>query len=164
VEYAPELCSLAGIADRNIRLFAVDAERKQVTLKNLIPVGTTAYADHKMVDTIIRNLISNALKFTDTGGMIEIASARHNNSINVIVADTGIGMDQESIDKLFRIDVKYSKAGTAGEQGTGLGLLLCKELIDRNNGRIWVESHIGQGSRFIISLPCTPPILSTKTP
>ena len=147
-----------------MRLFAADAERKQITLKNLIPLETTAYADHEMIDTIMRNLISNALKFTDTGGTIEVSSHRNKNSINVIVLDTGIGMDQESIDKLFRIDVKYRKAGTAGEQGTGLGLLLCKELIEKNGGKIWVESAPGKGSRFIISLPCNPSISSTKTP
>jgi signal transduction histidine kinase len=108
-----------------------------------------------MVDTIVRNLLSNALKFTDAGGTIEVTALQDKSFVEVAVSDTGIGMNQESIDKLFRIDVKSTRPGTAGEKGTGLGLILCKELVEKNGGEIGVESKIGEGTTFVFTLPAT---------
>jgi signal transduction histidine kinase len=111
------------------------------------------YADHSMVDTIIRNLIANALKFTPAGGQINVCVEEHEDDIVVSIADTGIGIAEEHVSKLFRIDAKHTTFGTEGEQGTGLGLSLCQELVTRNGGRIWVESVVDAGSTFYFTLP-----------
>jgi len=149
----PQKLPLEEIAERNVRLFTSNAEQKQITLSNLVSKGTIAYADYKMVDTIIRNLCSNALKFTDAGGIIEALTRSQRDYIEIVISDTGIGMSQQCIDNLFRIDAKSTRTGTGGEVGTGLGLILCKELVEKNGGTIRVESEIGKGSRFIVSLP-----------
>jgi len=156
MEYEPEEISLVNIAERNVYLFASDAEQKRIMLRNQVPKGMMAYADRKMVDTVIRNLISNALKFTDADGTIEVSTRQDENSVEIAVSDTGIGMSQEGINNLFQIDVKYTRAGTAGEEGTGLGLILCKELVEKNEGTIQVESEVGKGTTFTFTLPRMP--------
>jgi signal transduction histidine kinase len=110
-----------------------------------------------MLDTVLRNLISNALKFTHKGGKIQIAARPNGTHVELAVADTGTGIPAKDIPQLFRIDVKYTNVGTAGEEGTGLGLILCKDLIERNGGRIWVESKLGKGTTFTMRLPRTKP-------
>ena len=157
IECVPEDISIAGIAEQNIRLLRTRIEQKQITLSNLIPEGTRAYADENMVNTIMRNLLSNALKFTESGGTIDV-SLRHQNKdlVEIVVSDTGVGMNQEDLEKLFRIDVKFTTTGTAGEQGTGLGLVLCKELVEKNGGTIRVESEVGKGTMIVFTLPIIP--------
>ncbi len=152
MEHAPDTVALDEIAEHNVQLFASGADQKQITLRNSIPEGTQAYVDRNMIDTVIRNLISNALKFTDAGGTIEVWSQPTDDFIEIAVADTGTGISAENIAKLFRIDVKYIGLGTADEKGSGLGLLLCKELIEKNGGKIWVESEEGKGTTFRFTL------------
>jgi len=106
-----------------------------------------------MINTILRNLISNAIKFTNPGGEIVISTEQMPDELVVSVSDNGVGIDKESISKLFRIDKSSSTLGTANEKGTGLGLLLCKEFAERHGGRIWVESESGKGSKFSFSIP-----------
>jgi Signal transduction histidine kinase len=107
-----------------------------------------------MIETVIRNLVSNALKFTNTGGKVSIkAEYKSNQFIEVKVIDSGIGMTPEMKSKLFMINEKTSRTGTEGELSSGLGLLLCKEFIEKCGGKIWVESNVGQGSTFFFSLP-----------
>jgi signal transduction histidine kinase len=106
-----------------------------------------------MLNTILRNLLSNALKFTPEGGKVIIHARRDDNAVVVSVQDTGTGIGEEDVDKLFRIDVKYSSVGTNNERGTGLGLILCKEFIQHHGGKIWVESRLHEGSTFFFSLP-----------
>ena len=108
-----------------------------------------------MPDTILRNLISNALKFTNMGGTVIVTARPAADMVEVTVSDTGIGIPENAISKLFRIDTKYSKPGTAGEEGTGLGLVLCKELVEKNGGHIWVESDGQHGTTFFFTLPAT---------
>jgi PAS domain S-box-containing protein len=110
-------------------------------------------ADENMLSTIIRNLITNAIKFTEKNGKIVITARVHGNEVEVSVADTGIGIKPEAIDKLFKIETSFTTRGTENEKGTGLGLLLCKEFIEKHHGKIWVESEPGNGSRFIFVLP-----------
>lgn len=153
MEYEPEEIRIDGIVTHNVRLFASNAEQKQIALTNLVPEKTAAYADNKMVDMVIRNLISNALKFTEAGGTIEISAQKNQNVIEIAVSDTGIGMNQAYLDTVFHIDARCSRAGTAGEEGTGLGLILCKELVEKNGGNISVESEVGNGSTFRFTLP-----------
>jgi two-component system sensor histidine kinase/response regulator len=149
----PEDIRLDEIAAQNMRLFASSAEQKQISLVNQIPKGTTAYADKHMIDTVIRNLLSNALKFTYTGGVIRVLAHKNEKDVEFAISDTGTGIPQEDIPQLFQIDVKYSHAGTAGEEGTGLGLILCKDLVEKNDGTILVESEVGQGTTFTVRLP-----------
>ena len=156
MDCVPEEFSLALLVERNVRLLAANADQKQIPLRNLVPKETMAYADPKMVDAVIRNLLSNAVKFTQAGGTIELSVQSHGDVIEVAIADTGIGMDQAQIEKLFRIEVKESRKGTAGEEGTGLGLILCKELVEKNGGKIWVESEVGKGTTFTFTLPQVP--------
>jgi len=156
MEYCPKEISIDKIVEYNIQLFASGAEQKQITFRSLVPEGMTAYADHNMVDTLMRNLLSNALKFTDAGDVVEVSSHQDKNLVEIAVSDTGTGMRQEEMDTLFRIDVKYTNVGTAGEKGTGLGLILCKELIEKNSGQIGVESEVGKGTKFTITLPRMP--------
>jgi signal transduction histidine kinase len=153
MEHHPESIALSEIVADNIELFTPNAEQKQIMFMNAIPENISVYADHSMVDTVIRNLISNALKFTPAGGKIEILAQSYEASIEVAVLDTGMGIPQEDIPKLFRIDVQHTNVGTAGETGTGLGLILCQELVERNKGKIWVESEVEKGTTFRFTLP-----------
>ena len=105
-----------------------------------------------MIRTIMRNLITNGIKFTKSGGEISISSKLVNKLIEVTVSDTGIGIKKEDIKKLFRIDVNHSTVGTDQEMGTGLGLIICKEFAVKNGGDLWVESEYGKGSNFIFQL------------
>jgi signal transduction histidine kinase len=106
-----------------------------------------------MIKTILRNLISNAIKFTCRNGKVEVSSVLENNIAEISVADTGIGMDEDTFAKLFRIDANLSTRGTENEKGTGLGLFLCKEFVERHGGRIWAESKKGRGSVFRFVIP-----------
>ncbi len=143
------------------QLLKLSADNKNINLVNKIENNTFINADVYLINTVIRNLISNAIKFTPEGGMIEIGAIKipseglepSEGSIHIYVKDSGVGMDKEMINKLFRIDVNVTSEGTNKEKGTGLGLILCKEFIEKHNGSIWVESELGVGSTFWISLP-----------
>jgi two-component system sensor histidine kinase/response regulator len=115
--------------------------------------GLSVYADKNMLSTALRNLVSNGIKFTANGGIVEVASKPLTDSIEICVTDNGIGMSKATLDKLFHIDTLLSTPGTQNEKGTGLGLVLSKEFIDKHGGFIRVESEEGKGSRFCISLP-----------
>ena len=161
MEYQPDLLELRPIAEETVVLLAQRAADKQIELHNTITTGQMVYADKYMLDTVIRNLTGNALKFTPQGGQITI-SAHNNNStqpgwITVTVADTGVGMSEADTAKLFRIDVNHSTIGTAREQGSGLGLIICKEMVERNGGKIWIESKVDQGTTVSFTLPVTAP-------
>ena len=162
MDCVPDRLSLTYIAEKNTCLFTATAEQKQITLKNLVPQGTMAYADPTMVDAVIRNLLSNAVKFTPAGGTIEVSAHAVEDRIELAVADSGIGMRPEALEKLFRIDVKSSHRGTDGEEGTGLGLILCKEFVEKNGGTIRVTSEVGKGTTFVFTLPTSSPPRSTN--
>jgi signal transduction histidine kinase len=98
-------------------------------------------------------LVTNAIKFTKPGGSIQISATQKNQNVEIVVADTGVGMDQKSQDKLFRTESNFTSYGTANEKGTGLGLIICKEFVERHGGKIRVESTSGVGSKFIFTLP-----------
>ncbi|MCP4401375.1 MAG: response regulator [bacterium] len=153
MQYTPELLNLDESVEDNILLFQIKAEQKQIRLTYDISEGLAAYGDVSMVDTILRNLISNALKFTQAGDRITVASRIAGEWIEIAVSDTGQGIKPDALPKLFRIDEKYSTVGTAGEQGTGLGLLLCQNLVQLHGGRIWVESEMGKGTSFTFTIP-----------
>ena len=157
IEYHPQTIDVQKVITRNVAIFTSNAEQKQIILRTAFQDQTTAYADKKMVDTIIRNLLSNALKFTYPGGNIEVSAMQNGSYVTVSVADTGIGIDEKHIPKLFRIDAKYKRIGTANEKGTGLGLILCKEFVEKHGGKIWAESEVGKGTTFTFTLSKTTP-------
>jgi two-component system, sensor histidine kinase and response regulator len=149
--------SLSDMVERIFRLFTVHAERKQIALHTHVPPGMTVYADQMMMDTILRNLLSNALKFTDVDGTVSVSAHPNvDGMVEIRVTDTGMGMNQKTMQTLFRIEHKQSRRGTAGETGTGLGLILCKELVEKNGGTIGVESEVGKGTTFWLTIPMFP--------
>jgi two-component system, sensor histidine kinase and response regulator len=151
--YYPQHVDIHELLARNLTLFSPCARQKQITLQSSIQERTYVYADEKMLDVVMRNLISNALKFTHAHGRVEVTASPANRFLAVSVSDTGVGISQEVLPKLFRIDEKYRDLGTAGEIGTGLGLILCKELVEKSGGKIWVRSELGKGSTFSFTLP-----------
>ena len=158
VEFFPQDIFLEDLANQNIDLMQVNAAQKGITLVTEVSEDAQAYADQNMIDTVIRNLMSNAIKFTTEGGTITVAAIMNDdeNIVDVAVSDTGQGIPAEDMAKLFQIDIKYSQPGTAGEPGTGLGLILCKELVEKNGGIIWAESEYGQGTTFRFTIPMLP--------
>jgi len=129
------------------------AKSKNIELQSLNDCNDYILADKEMIKTVLRNLITNSLKFTKEQDIVKISTQRLDNHVVFIISDTGIGIEPEHIAKIFNIDCKLSKEGTAGEKGTGLGLILCKEFVEIHGGQIWVESEVGKGSDFKFTLP-----------
>ena len=152
MEYKPNHFDLYSIGMSNVVFLMNPAKQKKVEIKLEIEKNTLCFADNNMVDTILRNLMANALKFTREGDIIRLFSTIKDDWIEICVSDTGVGIAPENQDKLFTIDNKHKSAGTAGEQGTGLGLILCKELVEKNGGKIWVTSESEKGSNFFFTL------------
>jgi PAS domain S-box-containing protein len=153
MDFFPERLNLRKKTEACIDVLIESAKRKGIILEVVIPDELDVLADSHMFETVIRNFVSNAIKFTSSGGKVTItASFADTQSIVIKIIDTGIGMSSELKDKLFRINEKSSRPGTAGEPSTGLGLLLCKEFIEKHHGRIWVESEPGKGSTFSFSI------------
>lgn len=144
--------NLSEIANENIELMNSMHEKK-IRLINDIPENALAYADRNTINLVIRNLLTNAIKFTNEGGEIRISATESPTEWTVSVQDNGIGMNEEIRNRLFDKINPYSTRGTANEKGTGLGLILCKEFVEKNNGRIWVESQEGKGSTFSFTVP-----------
>jgi signal transduction histidine kinase len=157
-QYHPEKVALKTIILHNIRLLQPNADQKAIMVKTQIDMATPyAYGDVNMIDTVIRNLLANAIKFTSTGGRVVVSVISRNQDFQVSISDTGIGIEAEHLPKLFRVDDRYRQAGTNGEEGTGLGLILCKEFVEQNGGTIWCESEFGKGSVFSFTLPIFQP-------
>jgi len=153
IQFMPEPFDLSALLEENRSLLSQQAQNKRITLLSEAPEGVIVRAHKHSVSTVIRNLISNAIKFTPQGGAIKLNIQCQSGEAIVSVADTGVGMDQEAIEKIFRIDAKHTTTGTANEKGTGLGLILCKEFVEKNRGKIWVTSEPCKGSVFYFSLP-----------
>ncbi len=153
MDYQPSLLDTDYIIQNNLALHQATAKQKNITLKAKVGEGSFVQADLNMIDTVVRNLIANAIKFTPAGGSITVTSDINQENIQVTVTDSGIGMSASDLKKLFRIDEKFQNPGTNNEKGTGLGLILCKELVEMNRGRIWVESEVGRGTSFHFTLP-----------
>jgi signal transduction histidine kinase len=153
--YDPHIVNLNELTQESIEILNPVAREKAISIENQIG-ETTAYADKNMIMMVIRNLIGNALKFTPTGGSITISSHPRDNEIQLSVIDTGIGMTADDVALLFDGQYGVSKIGTAGEQGSGLGLQLCKEMVEKNGGTIWAESKLKEGAQFHFTLPTGP--------
>lgn len=158
VEYTPMVLPAYEIVARNLTLFAANARQKNITFNNTVTPDAPIYADPQMADTIIRNILSNAVKFTNPGGSVSVQSDQRGPQTAITITDTGIGIPEEKLGQLFRIDAKYKRSGTAGEQGTGLGLILCKELVEKNGGTLEVKSVLERGTSFIVTFPQHAPV------
>jgi PAS domain S-box-containing protein len=153
MEFNPEYVEMGNLINEICLLFDDVASQKSIQINRTLPPDTIVFADRAMVSTVIRNLISNAIKFTNTNGEIQISAKQKNNQILISIKDNGVGMSKETMEKLFRIEESFSSKGTNNETGTGLGLLLCKEFVEKHGGIIWVESTVGIESTFFFSLP-----------
>ncbi len=154
MHYKPATFDLIEMIKENIMLFEVVANQKAITINKVLPQEITVFADKPMIGTVLRNLINNAIKFTRQGGEINISAEKRAEDILVSVADNGIGISPERVEKLFRIAENDSTPGTNNEKGTGLGLILCTEFVENHGGKIWVESKAEKGSTFYFTLPC----------
>ncbi|MDY6863086.1 MAG: HAMP domain-containing sensor histidine kinase [Thermodesulfobacteriota bacterium] len=149
----PEDFNIRERIDACINLFKDAAENKGVELRSLINQSFIINADKDLFDIIIRNLLSNAVKFTPNGGIVSVSAENSGAVIKITVSDTGIGMDENEINKLLNYNIYYTKNGTAGERGAGLGFQLCSDFVKMCGGTINVYSKPGEGSEFIITLP-----------
>jgi PAS domain S-box-containing protein len=151
--FKPEKTSLPAIINEML-----EVSKSVVKIKNIALIisqidDIKVYADINMLKTILRNLISNAIKYTHPNGVITISAVQNQNNIEITVSDNGVGMSEETRNKLFEIGSNITTAGTANEKGSGLGLILCREFIEIHGGEIWVNSELGKGSSFTFSLP-----------
>ena len=153
IGFNPDYVELIAVVNEVLVMANDSALQKPVTIFSNLPNSLISYADKDMVSTILRNLISNAIKFSYPGGQIEISASNSKEEIKFIITDHGVGIRPEAIPKLWRIDESYSTIGTSKEKGTGLGLLLCKEFVEKHGGKIWVESQLGKGSTFAFIIP-----------
>jgi len=156
LDFKPEITQLDQILSETISAIQTQADGKKVKIRIEKNRNEKVYADQNMLRTVFRNLISNGIKFSKTGDEILISSVSGDMQVVVTVSDSGIGISNENLQRLFRIDQKFRSIGTANEKGTGLGLILCREFIEKNGGKIWVESEPGKGSKFIFTLPKPP--------
>lgn len=148
----PESFDVKLLVMANVALLDDMASKKGVRIENAILSEQYVYADYTMIELVIRNLISNAIKFTRQGDVITISAHEEKDQLVLEVCDTGIGISKENQEKLFSLDT-FTTQGTAQEMGTGLGLMLCKNFVEANQGKIWLRSKLGNGSAFYISLP-----------
>lgn len=153
IELKPETLDLNDLINQSKNLLSKTAETKNIAIQTKEYYNIAVHADRNSINTVVRNLISNAIKFTPSGGEIKIDARESSNMVMISIQDNGVGISEEVIDRLFRIDKKHTTNGTSNEKGTGLGLILCKEFIEKNGGTIAVESQEGKGSVFSFTLP-----------
>ncbi len=149
----PSIVSLESLVTDNINLLSEIANAKSIKMISQLSENTLAWSDTGQIDIVIRNLMSNALKFTPKNGMITVVAQEKNDYWEICIRDTGVGIDQETQNKLFSKNANITTYGTDNEKGTGLGLSLCKEMVEKNNGAIWVESVLRKGTCFYFTVP-----------
>ncbi len=154
MQFKPENFDLVELVGENMMLFDLIAAQKAISISKVLPNELIIFADKQMISTILRNLISNAIKFTNQGGEIGISVEKTAKEIFISVSDNGMGIASERLEKLFSIGKSNSTLGTNKEKGTGLGLILCKEFVESHGGKMWVESKLGKGSTFYVTLFC----------
>lgn len=156
IECNPREIDLNLLAKEQIDYFIAKAEKKNIKLIADIPANLTVYADENMLQSILRNLVGNALKFTHAAGAVTLAAREDGKHVSTSVTDTGVGIPAKKVDALFNIGGNHTTMGTAKEKGTGLGLMLCKEFVEKNGGSLKVSSRVGKGSTFSFTLPKPP--------
>lgn len=151
---SPEELDVKETIQENMRLIQNQANQKEIALQIDADQASTVYADKNMVNTVLRNLFSNAIKFSHRKGTIKVVAKDYDQKFVIIsVIDYGIGIEPENVDKIFDLSANFSTSGTESEEGTGLGITLCKDFVEKNHGNIWVESEKGKGSAFHFTLP-----------
>ncbi len=153
MDLIPEYLEMVSLINEQILLFKEIANTKSIEIVTILPHQVQVSADKAMIKTILRNLISNGIKFTHPNGKITIAAEEKTDQLIVSVGDNGVGISKDRLETLFRIDESSSTPGTQKEKGSGLGLILCEEFVKKNNGKIWAESEVGIGTTFYFSLP-----------
>jgi len=153
IPFEPQKINFPSLCQNTIDCLELIAGKKNIRINYIPRDQSIIWADKNMLETILRNLISNAIKFTEENGKIEINTETNNSSISITVSDNGIGMSRDAINKAFDISQTYTTKGTAKEDGTGFGLLLCQEFVGINGGEIWIESELGKGSDIKFTTP-----------
>ncbi len=153
INYKPEKLILSSIIQDILDISISNAKIKNISLNYMQSGDIKVYADKNMLTTVLRNLISNAIKFTKPGGEIKVFTISEQNQAEISISDNGVGMNDGTRKKLFKISANITTVGTAEEKGSGLGLVLCKEFVEKLGGNIWVESETGKGSDFKFTLP-----------
>lgn len=153
IQFNPGPLNLKQEIEKNFSAINTYAANKNIRLISDVSPDLNIIADKHMLSTVIRNLLENAIKFTHVDGEVSVVAVKNDNETNIIVGDSGIGISQEDMSKLFRIDIKYSRPGTAKEKGTGLGLILCKEFVEKHGGKIRIESIVGKGTEIGFTIP-----------
>jgi signal transduction histidine kinase len=153
IPFQPQERNLHKLIEEGFIQVSHIATAKGIDIGLDVPESLKIFADSEMLKTVIRNLLTNAIKFTPRQGKVSITAQEKADGIEICFSDTGVGMDEKTKNSLFKIEESTSKKGTNGEKGTGIGLILCKEFIEKHEGKIWVESELGKGSNFFISLP-----------
>jgi signal transduction histidine kinase len=153
IEFTPETFDIGSLLKENRDLLLAQAQNKKIGFLEEMNGRVAVKAHRHSLNTVVRNLVSNSIKFTPEGGVIKLGIKQNRRDVLVSVADTGVGMSPDVISKLFRLDAKHTTKGTANEKGTGLGLILCKDFVEKNGGKLWVESEEGRGSVFYFTVP-----------
>jgi PAS domain S-box-containing protein len=153
MSFRPENIEVCSLINEVAMLFVENTKQKSIEITNELDRNIFIKADKAMLSAILRNLISNAIKFSHPDGTIQISALETDHELTVCISDSGVGMPEETIEKLFKIDKNHSTPGTLSEQGTGLGLILCKEFAEKHGGKIWVESIVDKGSKFYFTIP-----------
>jgi two-component system, sensor histidine kinase and response regulator len=153
IEFSPEYIELGALINEVAELLNDSARQKSISIFKELPRNMLVSVDKAMISSVLRNLITNAIKFTHPSGQVMISADKKPDELTISISDNGIGINKETIGRLFRIDENHIALGTQNEKGTGLGLILCKEFIEKHGGRIWVESIIGKGSTFYFTIP-----------
>lgn len=151
----PDLINIKSLVDESVKLLNKQAEEKSITIESRISEHVVAWSDKDQIDIVIRNLISNAIKFTENDGKVTLSAVEQPSFWEIYIKDNGVGMDQNTLNNLFNSEETISTYGTQNEKGTGLGLRVCKEMIENNGGLLYVDSELNQGSTFYFTLPKT---------
>jgi PAS domain S-box-containing protein len=151
--FKPRELELDNLINRALILLRNLIDQKGISMQCMVPIGLKVFADEQMINSVLRNIFSNAFKFCNTGGLVTISAKQECGDVTISVEDDGVGMDQMTKSKIFSIDFKTSQSGTKGEKGSGLGLILCKEFMEKHGGRIWVESQLNSGCKISIFFP-----------
>lgn len=153
MEFTPRIVRIEELVTTTMMMVAPMAQNKEIHLDWSVTNDLSATIDSNMIGSVLQNLVTNAIKFTHKGGKVAVDATMDTNNLNFTVTDTGTGMDEDQQSKLFKLDKNFSSRGTDEEEGTGLGLIICKEFIDAHQGKIWVDSIVGKGSKFCFSIP-----------
>lgn len=152
-KFTPEVVNVKDRIVQALKVAEGNASIKDIKLSSDISINYLVYADQDMIDSILRNLVSNAIKYTRKGGKVKVSAKTNTNNVEITVADNGVGIPPNKQSEIFEIDKRTNTSGTENEEGTGLGLIICKDFLARNGGQIWVESTQEKGSKFTFSLP-----------